>query len=135
MQRQTIAFTVLDQRTETVRPDRMGVFDDCAAVCGDFSDSVTDTTVDIQIEQDPLVGSDLGRFRHQAPAVTVFVFEDRKSEIFELRFADVDCEYFRIKRDRTIEIDNRNIEPDGTIVLRIEKKMFLGKIPSSNSFL
>ena len=98
--------------------DRLQWLDDAATMFFRLREGVPNAAIGIQVEQDTLLG-DLIRIDHQTAPIAILMVEHAERGLPERFFRHTDPEHGRVKPLRPIQIGDRNVEPDATIVLVI----------------
>jgi hypothetical protein len=114
MQRDAIAFAVEHDGTKAMRANRVDWLDDRTAVRHYVFYGIANAAVDVEIKKNAPSG-DLVLVLHEATPVALLVLEIAKTYLF-----DANGQNGPIEGRRPIQIYDRNVKPDGSIVRAIE---------------
>src|SRR6476660_6691353 len=119
MQRDAVAFAVEHNGPEAMRADGVRILNYATAVRYDLADGVANSAVRVQIQKHAASG-DFILVKYQAAAIAVFVLDYAEREVAVCFLVDADAKYGSVELGGTIEIGNRDVEPNGAVVLAVE---------------
>lgn len=118
MQRDAVAFAVEDERPAPVGGDRMGRGQHRPAVLRDCRLRFVESTVAIEIDQEPVIAGPVvvGDYQTSASGLA-FKRQDAEHKLRGFVLVDFTTEDGGVEPDRTVEIDAGNVEPDDLFVV------------------
>src|SRR5437764_669702 len=114
MQGDPVAFRIDDDRTETMRADRVHGLEHLSAEDWHLAYRIADSPIRVEVQQYP-GAADAFCIRHKASADTVLMCEDAKGETVKFALLYVYRKHRAVEGRGAIQIRHRNIEPHRAI--------------------